>query len=260
MNSVNGKRILYINPGDKDEILDKQIANYLKPFCANWVDELCVVSMPFTPQHLEYCVYHAMIAPEIIREVVNGEKSKFDGCIIGCFDDPCLDAAREACDHMVVAGACESSVHMAATISNRFSVIIGQPFWEIRMRRKILEYINPERLASFRSVNLNVLDFQRDKTYTSSLIRNEISKAVKLDRAEAIILGCTLEFGFYSEMQDEFNIPVIDVSLAALKYVEFLINLRDQFGWYASKTGGWSSPRKGEIVEWGLSEKYGFSL
>ena len=51
-------------------------------------------------------------------------------------------------------------------------------------------------------------------------------RAVQVHKAEAIILGCTLEIGFYRELQDYLNgpeafpgagIPVIDPSIAAFK-------------------------------------------
>ena len=254
------KRILYINPGEKDALLDGQVREFLTPHLADTGSTLDVVSMAKTPQHLEYHAYHAIIAPEILREVVKGEQAGYDGCVIGCFDDPCLDAAREVCTRMAVTAPCEASVHLAATLGARFSVIIGKPVWEIRMRRRIEDYVGVNRLASFRNLGLGVLDFQADRQRTEHLIKQAVTQAVEQDGAEAVVLGCTMEFGFFRELQESCGVPIIDACLAPLKYLELLMHISDCCGWRHSKRGGWGSPPSGELAGWGLSEKLGFTL
>lgn len=255
-----GKRILYINPGEKDDILDRHIKGYLTPYLTDGSDAIDVVSMELTPRHLEYHAYHSIIAGEILREVVLGERAGYDGCVIGCFDDPCLDAAREVCERMVVTAPCEASVHLASTLASRFSVIVGKQAWEVRMRRRILSYTSFERLASFRSLGLGVLDFQADTGRTERLIEEAAREAVEQDGAEAIVLGCTMEFGFFQYLQDAINVPIIDACLAPLKYLEMLMNIREHCGWYHSKRGNWATPRRRELAEWGLGEKLGYTI
>jgi allantoin racemase len=257
---MSSRRILYINPGETDEALDQRIKEYLSAFRSTARDTIDVVSMPMTPQHLEYHAYHALIAPEILREVIKGERAGYDGCIIGCFDDPCLDAAREVCEHMVVTGSCEASVHLAATLGTSFSVIVGKPAWEARMRQRIIQYVGPGKLASFRSVGLGVLDFQADHERTERLIQRAVKDAISEDHAEAIVLGCTMEFGFFQRLQRECDVPVIDACLAPLKYLEMLMEINDKCGWYHSKISNWATPRHNELKEWGLNEKYGFTI
>ena len=81
--------------------------------------------------------------------------------------------------------------------------------------------------------------------------------AITEDRAEAVILGCTMEFGFFRKLQEEFGIPIIDCSVAALKYAEYLAEVRDVCGWNTSKIGGFESPALGELDGWGVGERYG---
>lgn len=257
---MSGKRILYINPGEEDRILDGQVREFLLPFRSRQDTEIDVVSMPQTPQHLEYHTYHALLAGEIVREVAKGEQSGYDGCIIGCFDDPCLDAAREICHSMVVTAPCESCCHLAATLGNTFSVIVGRDTWAVRMRKRVLDYISPSRLASFRSVGLGVLEFQQDHYRTAQLIQEAARAAVEQDGAEVIVLGCTMEFGYFRRLQEELGVPVIDACLAPMKYLELLLEIKDQCGWQASKIASWASPPPHELTEWGLTEKIGFSL
>lgn len=254
------KRILFINPGEPDFTLDKQLKSYLMSQRGSITAEIDVVSLPQTPLHLEYHLYHALIAPEIIRAVAEGEKQGYDAAVIGCFDDPCLDAAREICRSMVVTGPCEAAVHTAMTLANRFSIIVGQEAWIPRMEARVRHYGGGNHLASFEALGLGVSDFQTDHALTAKLMRAAVERAVKEKRAEAIILGCTMEFGFYASLQEQYQVPVIDVSLVALKYVEYLLELKEVCGWSASKAGGWRQPPPGELDAWGLTEKYGFSV
>ena len=55
---------------------------------------------------------------------------------------------------------------------------------------------------------------------------SEGRKALEEDFAEPVILGCTLETGFYREMQEELGAPVIDPSIAAMKPAEHAGRLR----------------------------------
>jgi allantoin racemase len=51
-----------------------------------------------------------------------------------------------------------------------------------------------------------------------------------------------MNFGFYKELQKFIKVPVIDPTIAALKYAEFLIDIRDLMGWYNSKKFAFETP------------------
>jgi len=115
-----------------------------------------------------------------------------------------------------------------------------------------------ERLASFKSVDLGVLEFHQDKEETARRFKKVGREAVERDGAEVIILGCTATYGFYRELQEELGVPVIDSMIAAFKTAEFAAELRNRFGWSHSKVGGYESPPPEEIAAWGLGEQYDF--
>jgi len=69
-------------------------------------------------------------------------------------------------------------------------------------------------------------------------------------------LGCTIQFGFYKELQDYVGVPVLDAILATLKYAELLIELKRRFNWSQSKAYGYESPPEEEIINWKLEEHY----
>lgn len=251
-----GKRIIFINPVMTSNEINQAMAQFLNAAKSLSTERVEVVSLPVAPSHLEHHYYEVLMAQDMLKLVKQAEKNGYDGAVIGCFYDPFLDVAREISTRMVVTAPAEASMHLATTIANTFSIIVGRNKWIPQMNENVVNYGFKSHLASFRSLDLGVLDFQADKERTENRMRVAVRKAISEDRAEAIILGCTMEFGFYRKLQQEFSLPVIDCSLAALKYAEYLVEARDACGWNISKIGGFEAPAQGELKGWGMEEKY----
>ncbi|HWR61550.1 MAG TPA: aspartate/glutamate racemase family protein [Clostridia bacterium] len=248
------RRILYIKPSSYSTV-NEAIKQYLEEYkLEDTVIE--VVNVPKGPKHLESSCYEALAAAEILKLVLWAEKKNYDGAIIGCFKDPILRAAREACGRLCVVGPAEASVLLAASLGYKFSIIVGRNSWIPDMEDNIYKYGMQKRLASFRSLNMGVLEFHKDEVLTARVMRREIKAALEEDRAEVIILGCTMNFGFFEELQKEFKVPVIDPMLAALKNLEMLIEVRDKMSWYSSKIGGYATPDRKEIKDWHIEEDF----
>ncbi|HDI11229.1 MAG TPA: hydantoin racemase [Candidatus Acetothermia bacterium] len=248
-------RILWINPVGTD-LFDEPIKAFLETAKAPGT-EIDVVSLKRGPMHLEYHYYEALILADTLHEVRRAEREGYDAAVIGCFYDPGLREAREIAERLVVTAPAESAMHIATTLGHTFSVIVGRKKWIPKMHENVVKYGFVDHLASFKSVDLGVYDFQKDKAETARRLKAAAKEAVEVDLAEVIILGCTIEFGFYRELQEELRVPVIDAVIAPLKYAEFLVELRDRFGWGASKVYGYQSPPLGEIRDWKIEEQYG---
>lgn len=248
------KKILYIKPSAYDT-MNSEIKKYLEKYKEDdtFVD---VVSMPRGPKHLEYLYYQSLAYHEILKSVKKAEKQNYDAAIIGCFDDPALYTAREICDTMFVTGPGESAMHIAATLGGSFSIIVGRDKWVPQMRENVHKYGFVDKLASFRSLGLGVLDFHANPALTKERMYAEIQNAIKEDKAEVIILGCTMEFGFFEDLQSEFGIPIIDVMLASFKYAEFLVGLKQKMNWFTSKVLTFLSPPADEIRSWNIGKDY----
>ena len=190
--------------------------------------------------------------------VKEAESQGFDAAIIGCFYDMGLQAAREVTERMVVVAPCEASTHIAATLGDKFSVIVGRRKWIPQMRENVVRYGMKERLASFKSVDLGVLEFHQDEDETARRFKQVGREAVERDGAEVLVLGCTATYGFYRELQEELGVPVIDSMIAAFKAAEFAAELRSRFGWGHSKIGGYESPPPAEFAPWCLEGQYDF--
>src|SRR5207245_8823268 len=94
-----------------------------------------------------------------------------------------------------------------------------------QMNDKFVRVRIKDRAASFRVNNMGVLDFQRDHSKTNRRQLEEGRRAVEADGAEVIILGCTVEFGFWRELQKRLGVPVLDPVINPLKYAEYLVTL-----------------------------------
>ena len=257
------KKILWINPVGGREF-NEPIKNVLDEIKQEGT-EVKVVSLAdrwgkeIGPKHVEYHFYEELVMPYTLAEIKWADKNGFDAAVIGCFYDPGLDTAREIVENIIVTAPAEASMAIAMALGHKFSIIVGRRKWIPQMEQNVVKYGLKDRLASFRSVGLGVLDFHRDEKKTAEIIKKEARKAVEEDGAEVILLGCTIQFGFYKELQKELGVPVIDAVIAPFKYAEFLIELKKRFGWGHSKIGGYETPPFWEMDEWKIWDEYDFA-
>jgi allantoin racemase len=247
-------KILWINPVGTtafDEAIKEYLEKIKRPETI-----VNVVSLNRGPMHLEYRYYEALVLPDTLHLIKKAEKEGYDAAIIGCFYDPGLHEAREIVDKMIVTAPAEACLHIAATLGHRFSIIVGRNKWIPQMMDTVIIYGLKDKLASFKSVDLGVYDFHKDENLTIQRLKNAAKEAVEKDGAEVIILGCTIQFGFYKELQEYIGVPVIDSVIAPFKYAEFLIELRNKFGWSHSKKYAFEKPPISEIKQWKLEEQY----
>ena len=243
-------RILWINPVGT-EIFDADTLKLLD--LARHTDtQVEVVSLPADrPRHLEYHAYEALVLADIVRMAFQAN-DQYNAIVIGCFYDVGLREAREVSQRAVVTAPCQSATAIASNLGNTFSILVGRRKWIPKMRENVRMYGHGHRLVSMRPVELGVHDFQTDHQRTCDRLLSEGRKAVQEDGAEVIILGCTAEYGFHEQMQNELGVPVIDAVLAPFKYAEFLADLAQRFGWYPSRIWGSEAPPEEELAAWGL--------
>ena len=245
-------RILWINPigTDKfDQAIREELQRVKRPDT-----QLEVRSLERGPLHLEYHAYEALVVPDILAHVMQAEREGFGAAVIGCFYDTGLRAARELAGRMNVVAPCESAVHIAATLGDRFSVIVGRRKWVPEMRDNVFRYGFGERLASFKVVDLGVHDFQADRDLTHRRLTAAAREAITADGAEVVILGCTIEYGFFEQLQDDVGAPVVDATVAPFKYAELMADVA-ALGWQSSRVGGYASPPRRELEEFGLADR-----
>jgi allantoin racemase len=249
-----GRRVLWINPVGTD-LFDAEMAALFD--AERFPDtEVEVRSLERGPHHLEYHYYGALVLPDVLHMLRSAEQEGFDAAVVGCFYDPGVKEAREVLERMPVVFPEEACVYQAATMVDRFSILVGRRKWIPVMRENVERYGLGGRLASLRTLEMGVHDFQKDPEETRRRMLTQAREAIELDGAEAIILGCTVEFGFFQQLQAELGVPVLDATVTPFKVAELKAELKQRYGWAAGKLGGFETPPRQEIDSWELSRQY----
>lgn len=202
------------------------------------------------PDNLESNAFEMVVARPSLGAIRWAEEAGYDAAVIGCFYDPFLRAAREVTTRMAVTAPAESCLHLANTLGERVAIIVGRAKWIPEMHENAVKYGFAERLAPFRQLNMSVNQFQADPAFTEARILEEAHRAVSEDGADVVVLGCTIEFGFYRKVQQEVGVPVVDALVGPLRYAELLADLQSRHGWGHSKARGYESPSDADVANW----------
>ncbi|WP_136656261.1 aspartate/glutamate racemase family protein [Nitratireductor sp. XY-223] len=245
-------KVMYLSPtgrDDYDQVFADMTAAHKLPNTEVHVTSLPAQDGAFS--HIEFRSYEAMVTRGIIRATRAAAREGFDALAIGCFYDTALHDAREISGEMIVTAPCVASIEIATSLANRFGVIVGRRKWVDQMEATVRSNGQGDRLSGFYHVELGVNDFQTDHRRTNNLLLEAGRKAVEEDYAEALILGCTLEIGFYKQLEKELGVPVIDPSIAAFKRAEYAALLKRQCGWIPSRKWSCEAPPEDEIARFG---------
>lgn len=235
------KRILWINPMRTNNEFNRKILDYINNVKEEdtYVD---VVSLNKGPEFLNYHYLEALVLLEILNLVRMAEKENYDGVVIGCFFDSGLRQAREIAKDITVVVPCEASVLIAAGLGYRFSIIVNQRKSIPKMHENVSNYGIAGCLASFESIELDISEIHKDRKETEKRMFDAAMRAVNEKLAEVIILGCTVHYGIYKELQKKLKVPVIDPIVASIKHAEFMIKIRKSLNWGYSKINDCKSP------------------
>lgn len=182
------------------------------------------------PVSIESEFDEAFAVPETIIKVMEAEAQGADAVVIDCAADPALGPAREAVSIPVV-GAMQSSVHLAAQLAHRFSIVTITEDGVPAVESLVGAYGLSDQLASVRAVEIPVLELDNDPGQLISALVEQSTAAITTDGAHAIVFGCTGMKGYADALRvalgDEGwpHIPVIDPISTAVKTAELLVTL-----------------------------------
>ena len=228
-------RIMVINPNTSESMTD-HIRMELLPL-KHKDTELTVVCPDKGPETIESAYDEAHAVPPTLELVKKANEEGYDAVILACFSDPGLHAAREISTIPVI-GIEESSIHAAAMLGARFSIMTPRTARIAAKREEVHIRGMNHFLASVRSLDLSVAETDSDPERTKQRILEEAARAVHEDGAEVIILGCAGMAGYAPEIEEKLNIKVIDPTAVALKIAEAIAGL----GLTHSKVGLYAAP------------------
>ncbi|WP_455286354.1 aspartate/glutamate racemase family protein [[Eubacterium] cellulosolvens] len=219
-------RVKIINPtttGVFDAETEKEFAGYAFPGT-----QVSVSHLAYGPASIECELDEAICVPDFLKEAKQAEAEGYDVVISDCFGDPAVKPAREVLNIPVV-GAAEASMHFAASLGHRFSVVTVLPNVVPLIENLAAQYGVDKKLGSVRNVNIPVLDL-RDRKKLVNALHREMLAAIKEDHAHVLVLGCTGMMGVAKEVEkrlkrDGYDVPVIDAVAASLKFAESLVSM-----------------------------------
>jgi allantoin racemase len=188
------------------------------------------VNIDTGPASIE-CDYEIMLAqPGTIAKIVEAERQGFDAVVIDCMGDPGLSGARE-CVSIPVLGPMQTAMGVAAMMGHKFSVVTVLSRILPMIQTQAAVYGLTSKLASARSVEIPVLELEKDLVATKRALIAEARKAVVEDGADYIIFGCTGMLGCAEAVhaglrEAGLDIPVIDPVPTAINVAAAMVRSR----------------------------------
>lgn len=227
-------RILIVNPNTTAS-MTRKAALAARTVAASGT-EIIATNPEFGPPSIEGYYDEAFSVPGMLGEIRRHPDA--DAVVIACFDDTGLDAARCATSAPVI-GIGEAGFHMASMIAGKFGVVTTLSRSVPAIEHNLVRYGLASRCSGVRASEVPVLDLEIPGSGASERISDEIGRAIREDRAEAIVLGCAGMADLASRLGDLHGLPVIDGVSAAVKLAEGLVSL----GLRTSGLGGYARPR-----------------
>ncbi len=228
-------RIHVVNPNSTSSMTDKIGA------CARSIaspgTEIVATNPGSGPASIEGQYDEAMSLAGLLAEVETGERAGADGFVVACFDDVGLGACREIASGPVL-GICEAAMHAASMIATGFSVVTTLERSVPIVQDLALRYGMERRCRRVRAADIPVLALEEPGSNARQKVLEEIKRAVREDRCDAVILGCAGMADLTAWLTKETGVPVIDGVAVAVKMVEALIGA----GLSTSKVGAYARP------------------
>jgi allantoin racemase len=168
------------------------------------------VNIETGPASIE-CNYEIMLSqPGTIARVIEAEREGADAVVIDCMGDPGLFGARE-CVRIPVLGPMQTAMGIAAMMGHKFSVVTVLSRIVPMIENEAAVYGMTGKLASARSVDIPVLELEKDLAATKRALIAEAKRAVLDDGADYIIFGCTGMLGCADAVRDGLLRDGLDV-------------------------------------------------
>lgn len=234
-------KIFVINPNSSTSVRD-HIRTQLEKIKRKDT-ELTVVCPEHGPVSIESAYDETLAAYHIMDLIRQANQEKYDAIVLACFSDPGLDAAKEISDIPVI-GIEEATLHMAAMLGHKFSIMTGMKRRIPTREWHVLLHGMTHSFASSPSLDMSVLEMDANPEKSKKRILDLARKCVQEDGAEVIILGCAGLAGYSEDIERELGAVVLDPTSVAFKVAESIADL----GLKVSKVGRYSYPPEKDIL------------
>lgn len=176
------------------------------------------------PGSIESRTEALLSVPALLERAERAEGEGFDAMIVSCYSDPGMEAARELTSIPVV-GSGQASMHVAAQLGGRFSILAPREGAGSRAYENPRKYGLALNYASTRGTGLSVMDLARDRERTLARLAEVGRRAVEEDGADTLILGC-MSMAFHdvtAALQERVGVPVVNPVPASLALAAYLV-------------------------------------
>jgi allantoin racemase len=207
-----------------------------------------VALQPYFGAEAVDCNFESYLAAVAVMDRVLAYDEPYDAVVMAGFGEHGRDGLQELIEQPVIE-ICEASAHVAMMIGRAYSVVTtlqrSVPPIEDRLRLAGLW----DRCASVRASGMSTLEVDSDPEGAIRAVVAEARKAVEIDHAEVICLGCAGMAGLEEAITSALHVPVIDGVGAAVRLAEAVVGL----GLKTSKRSTYAPPDPKAIVAWPLS-------
>ena len=213
-------KLLLINPNTTEsvtQLLARAALQALDPSVS-----VTSVTAPFgapyiTGEHSLAVAGHATLQA---REQAIAAHGNFDGCVIGCFGDPALQAIGEIADEPVT-GLAEASMRMAAR-HGPFAIVTGGHGWREPLRRLAFSLGLLDQLVALETVGASGAQLKADPEWALRLLGEACRAAIANGAAtghapQSVIIGGAGLFGYAAQLQPSLPVPLLDSVLCGLQ-------------------------------------------
>ena len=166
----------------------------------------------------------ALAVPGMVDAIRRLEGDRVDGYVLACFGDPGLDAAREVAAGPVV-GIAEAAMHYATLLGRSFSIVTTLARTVGQAEHLVERYGFERKCQSIYACDVPVLELDDPASDARRLVIDFCRRAVEVDHADSVVLGCAGMADFAAEASAEVGVPVIDGVGAGAALVEGLVRL-----------------------------------
>lgn len=205
MVSVQGLKILYVNPNSTHAMTDSVVA-----VAKNVLPEAHIIGWTNLsgPPAIQGEADGKAAVAGVLDLLPAAAAEGFDCLVIACFDDTGLNEIRTLA-HCPVLGIGQAAYHMAVLSGRRFSVVTTLPVSVPVLEGNIRHYGFLGSCVSVRASGLAVLEVENGGTNIETRLKSEL-EAASAEGADVVVLGCAGMARFRRPLQVSTGLNVID--------------------------------------------------
>ncbi|MFN3621379.1 MAG: aspartate/glutamate racemase family protein [Nitrososphaerales archaeon] len=189
---------------------------------------------------------HLYNSLQIVKSIRRAEEQGYDAVVLGCMLQGGLKEARSIVDIPVV-GAFESAAWLAATLGQKFSVLVTDRSVKHVAEELVEQYGLERRVASIRCLEGGTFKMMMNETESYiQVVSTAIKRFSEEDGAEAVIPFCTITGALLAsrKLLNSFGIPIAEPVCASLKMAEAMSKLSKSFNLSVCRKSVYMKPPK----------------